>query len=227
MTQMVAAEKETPAFWRGVKPGDFLTFTDERTLLANMQAGSESERLGDLQVRLVRRLPEMEGALEWILIYLDTPQKLVLLATIVDELVSVRLMFQPKEWVVGNRRDAIDRGDHGWLFCAPTDEANFSPNELAYTDGNIQIERPSGRGKAVYVYKGREYSCTVREIPRRQKSGGTLIATVAEYGSEDESLANRELVIVEIGLAENVDGGAIGMYIGTPIKFADVDVVRA
>lgn len=226
MAEAAAAKKDSPAFWRAIKPGDFITLKDVETLTANMQA-ADGDELGDLEVRLVRRLSEMDQLAEWILIYLDTPQKLVLLATIVDELVSLRLMFQPKEWIAGNRRQIIDRGDHGWLFLPPADEANFSLNELAYTDGTIEVPLPGGNAKAVYGYKGNQFSCTVKENPRRQKGRGTMIATIAEYGSPDESLANRELVVVEIGLAENVDGGLIGLHVGAPIEFADVDVIRS
>ena len=96
-------EKESPQFWRELKPGSTISLTDAQALDDSMQSGlGVSAR--DYVVRERRSIKQLEGPLEWQLFDVeDGEESLWFLVKIVDAHIALRVYFEAEGFEPGTR----------------------------------------------------------------------------------------------------------------------------
>lgn len=213
-----------PQFWRDLKVGSTITLKDEETLTRQMEAGNGLEPI-DQEINKIETIVEDDNLCEWLIFRFAGSQDL-LLVKIVDQEVNLRIYSLIKDAPTGNRQDMIDAENH-WLFLEPEDPEDFELNDLDFADcllsSNLGFEAEYDYHNK---YDGEFYG---NHTSQPQESGiGVLLATVVEYLAEDEAnCPNPELLLLELGPEEDINGGLIEFYEGRNINVMDLDVVRA
>jgi hypothetical protein len=207
---------EQPAFWRGLKAGDIVSLSDEKTLAERMKENKgptpESYQVGSVLV-------VSNDLFEWRFACLDANKGIWLLAKIADDICSL-YVFEEGQWVPTTRKELVAEGTT-FLFQQPENTEDFDPESLLYTttinDDNSGIEysiKPQGElhGKATWY---------------PSKSGlDNQMATVVEYMSvsqDDKAAGNNELLLLEVGCR---NAGVIKLMKGRPLPDADVSVAQ-
>ena len=227
------SDKNTPEFWRDIKPGSTITLSDEQSINESI-----SQNLGvkglDFVVESVLKIRHDEGLAEWYFYNLgDEHQEVYLVAKLVGEHVDLGVYFEPDEFPPGNRKDLVMRGDT-WIFEEPEDIEDFLFDELKYNHELIMSLDVNNTGSQneedlVDVYfsmkhQGVQYGSSFH-VP--DHSGiGRIIASVAEY-STDSAYENPAVMLLEIGGEKSEDGGLVSMLSGCSINLSEVDVLKS
>ncbi len=217
-------EKESPQFWRELKPGSTISLKDAQALEDSMKAGlGVSAR--DYVVREIRSIKQLEGPVEWQLFNVeDGEERLWFLVKIVDEDIALRMYFEVEGLQPGTRSEMIER-EMSWLFQEPKDPDDFRCNELAYAEEIIQAIEVEGEEKEIRFRikpQGEIHGACTHEP--RQSWPQVMMATVVEYASE-QACANPELLLLELGGEKGEEGGGITLLLGCDVRFGEVDVL--
>ena len=217
-------EKESPQFWRELKPGSTISLTDEQALDDSMQSG-QGVSARDYVVRERRSIKQLEGPLEWQLFDVeDGEERLWFLVKIVDADIALRVYFEAEGFEPGTRAELIDR-EMSWLFQEPEDPDDFRFNELTYAKEIIQDVEVDGEGMEVHFrikLQGEQHGACTHEP--QQSWPQVMMATVVEYATE-QACANPELLLLELGGEEGEDGGVITLLLGCGLRLSEVDVL--
>ena len=217
-------EKESPQFWRALKPGSTISLKDAQALEDSMKAGlGVSAR--DYVVREVRSIKQLEGPVEWQLFNVeDGEERLWFLVKIVDEDIALRMYFEVEGLQPGTRSEMIER-EMSWLFQEPKDPDDVRCNELAYAEEIIQAIEEDGEEKEIRFRikpQGELHGACTHEP--QQSWPRVMMATVVEYASQ-QACANPELLLLELGGERGEDGGVITLFLGCDVRFSEVDVL--
>ena len=217
-------EKESPRFWRELKPGSTISLNDVQALDDSMKTGL-GPAARDHVVREIRSIKQLQGPVEWRLFNVeDGDERLWFLVKIVDPDVALRVYFEAEGFEPGTRSELIDR-EMSWLFQEPEDPDNFRCNELAYAEEIIQGLEVEGEEKEIRFRikpQGEQHGACTHEP--RQSWPQVMMATVVEYATE-EACANPELLLLELGGEESEEGGVITLLLGCDVRFSEVDVL--
>lgn len=219
-------DKTSPEYWEQLKPGSIVTLSDEQAIKESMEAGNGPRGI-DYTTKSVITVKEMDGLAQWLLFELEgTDQDLWLMAKIVDQDIALRVYYEPEEFEVGDRGDALDRGDY-WLFQEPEDPDNFEPTDLSYTT-EIQQSMETQAGERDVIFRRKSQGEMHGTCSCEPKMAGIdeMFATVVEY-SGPEDYENPEVLLLETGKQDNPNGGCIRLMLGADITPADVDILEA
>lgn len=218
---MRLGDKRDPAYWQAVKPDTSIVLTDPQALRESVS--------GEMYlVRSVTKIRHMEGLCEWIMLELegmgDTPDSW-LMVKIVDQAVQLRVFFENDQFESGDRKDLVDNEDL-WVFQEPEEE-DFEYEELKYAlhvgwdfDGDEEGDPPI---HVDYNVKTGEMQGRVTYDPHRSGQS-EHVATIVEYDTSDETTCP-EMLLLEIGNAENEQGGMIRMMFGNDIQPTEAEVL--
>ncbi len=217
-------EKESPQFWRALKPGSTISLKDAQALEDSMKAGlGVSAR--DYVVREVRSIKQLEGPVEWQLFNVeDGEERLWFLVKIVDEDIALRMYFEVEGLQPGTRSEMIER-EMSWLFQEPKDPDDVRCNELAYAEEITQAIEVEGEEKEIRFRikpQGELHGACTHEP--QQSWPQVMMATVVEYASQ-QACENPELLLLELGGESGEEGGVITLFQGCDVRFSEVDVL--
>jgi hypothetical protein len=247
-------DKGEAAFWKGLKPGDFIGLSDAESYAAALAAGpaakggsSEDFRVGEIrEFRLLG--PETGrasfaaascrgGGSTYRFAELRKGETLLYLALIeADALFEPRLYFIPAGIEGGTRDDFIDRGDT-WLFLPPRDSEDFLSSELEYAPYPDvpeieELDPDSGRElrrKLVFSRVG-----PAALYGEALDTGAPVI--IAEYEAEappgEAAPANPLLLVLEEGWmrrdgSEPEEGGYLTVMLGKPLSPGEIELYPA
>ncbi len=172
---------------------------------------------------VVQRTATLTHALaKWTIIYLGSPvnavgkiNPAVLVIQDVDGQKAAYL-YEDSGLASLNRASHVEAGNF-FLFQQPEDENNFKFNDLKLT---LNIHEDKDTGEAVdYTIVANEFTGQISENP--QRSGlSNLMGTIANYVSKD----GRRAMLLEIGEADNSNGGLINLYTGYELKLSEIKV---
>lgn len=204
----------SPAFWSKVLIGDVVSLKDKQALQDAMQRGLGAVPL-DYEIKSIRVLNEVEDLGQWRLYQLvDGTQDIWLMVKIVDQEVDIRAYYTPdSEFTQGNRAFQVSSGGQ-WLF--KNGEENVAPLDLEYAD---EIFYSNMR----YVEKDEAYVANTWIAPPLAGLLSPFLSIVKEY-STSEWRDNPELLVIEFGGADGVEGGSIWVFIGSPLNTEDFDI---
>jgi len=217
-------EKESPEFWRELKPGSTISLTDAQALDDSMQSG-QGVSARDYVVRERRSIKQLEGPLEWQLFDVEDGEgRLWFLVKIVDTDIALRVYFEAEGFEPGTRAELIDR-EMSWLFQEPEDPDGFRCNELAYAEEIIQDIEVDGEEKEIRfrIKPQGELHGACTHLPQ-QSWPQVMMATVVEYATQ-QACENPELLLLELGGEEGEDGGVITLLLGCGLRLSEVDVL--
>lgn len=199
-----------------LKVGDIISLSDAVTANQSVKAGKGFSI--DYTIEKVVRVKNELA--EWIFYQLkESELKICLMAKIVDDQIDIRVYQEVQDFLKGNRKDRIDQGDF-WLFQEPADPDNFRYLELKYSAVLVQN---LGNANLEFVQKMPEMDGICTEDPKPSGQDFELLATIAEY-SASSKCDNPERMILEIGSAENEEGGLIVLLEGRNIAPSEVTV---
>jgi hypothetical protein len=208
-------------FWSGLEPGTFIELTDAQSLEDSQKRGLGLKGLR-FTVERITTMTDQEKFGKWVALWItDRTQPLLLMAKACDEAIDWRLYYQSGDFAAARREDALARGDK-WLFEPPADEANFDAADLTYT---AEIDQQVDGKSLCYARKPQgERQATCKENPPRTGIMD-LVATIVEYSTADEA-ENPELLILEMGAASRRTG-QVSLYLGSPIRASEINIVQA
>ncbi|MHA2279569.1 MAG: hypothetical protein ACXAC5_01570 [Promethearchaeota archaeon] len=215
-------DKTDPAFWRAIKPETTLTLTDEQALRECLDGQN-------YLVKEVIKIREMDDACEWLFFRvegLDGAPDSWLMVKIAGEELDVRVYFEDESFESGNRNDMIEN-ETLWLFCPPDDPEDFTCEELQYAK-HIGWDFPGDEDGDPDIHV--DYNVKLGELQGRvaydpyQSEQSEHVATVVEFDTSDETTCP-EMLLLEIGHAENDEGGLIRMMFGNNIRPTEVEVL--
>ena len=216
------SELLNPSFWPDVHVGSVVLLKDEQSLQHSMELGLG---LKPMEYVVLQRwqVEEVNELGSWWMYQLQQPAgepELWLVVKIVDDNVDLRVYYVPEGMLVGNRVDQLNAGND-WLFLPgyenqPLIERPFAQTINYYGEGADEV---------IYGNKGVTYGADVDVTVLGGVGLAQLDGLVTEY------LANREcpdteLLLIEIGDAEDPDGGSISLLMGCPVGTQDLDVIR-
>ena len=216
------SELLSPNYWPGVHVGSVVSLKDEQSLQHSMELGLGLKPM-EYIVKQRWHVQEVDDLGTWWMYQLQQPEgepELWLIVKVVDDAVDLRIYYLPEGLLVGNRVDQLNAGND-WLFT-PGWDANVSligrpfAQSIAFGEGDAQV---------LYDNKGVTYGADVDITVLGGDGLARLDGLVTEY------LANREcpdpeLIIIEVGDAEDPDGGSISLLMGCPVNTSDLDVLR-
>lgn len=214
--------------WKNLKPGSQVILKDARSLQANVN-GVPYEVVRTIEI------PEDRRLMTWVFIELTGPtdETRWLMVKVVDNNMDIRIYHRPEKFNAGNRADFIGRNER-WIFQKPEDPDNYSLNDLVYTM-DFEWDGFAYHKKAQHV-QGADMAGEPCERPRPTGDFPQQLATVAEYiadewveveGKGKAKPKNPEAVLLEIGPADDDNGGLIWLLIGRTLEVGDVDVLVA
>lgn len=217
-------DKESPQFWRQLKPGSTISLSDTQALEDSMGEGlGLSARDYVVKERLIVR--DLDALVEWILFQLQSDEdKIWFLVKMVEGEIALRVYFEAEGFEPGTRADLIEN-EVFWLFDEPLDPESFKCNELSYAREITQdLDEEQGKREIRFRIKGQgELHGACTHEPRGSWPE-TMMATIVEYAAEEES-PNSELMILELGGEEGDEGGLITLLLGCEIRQGEVEVL--
>ncbi len=223
-------DKDSPRFWRDIRPGSTVTLSDEQSIADSMKRG-EGVKGMDYIVESVLKIRQEDGLAEWLLLKLDDEEQDVYLAVkIVDNDFSLLIYFEPVEFPPGNRRDIVERGDT-WIFQEPDNPDDFEYDELEFVSEiiwNVDVEEEGEvvEREITYRIKGQGVLYGSSTHDPTQAGLVRIMAAVVEY-TADKDCANPELMLLELGGEHGEEGGLISMLVGCRINKTEVDVLKS
>lgn len=226
-------DKNTPDFWRDIKPGSTITLSDEQSINESISQGLGVNGL-DFVVDSILVIRQGEGLAEWYFYNLgEEDQEVYLVAKLVGQHLDLGVYFEPDEFPPGNRRDLVDRGDT-WIFDEPENLDDFTYDELKYCNELIMSLDLNNTGSddeddlvdVHFKMKGQSVqygSC--KHVPD-QSGIGRIMASIVEY-STDRAYENPNTILIELGGEKSDDGGLISLLSGCPINLSEVDVLKS
>lgn len=219
--------KQSPEFWRTLKPGSTFTLSDKNTLEEAMKRG-EGVLAQDYIVKKLFSVQHAEGLAEWILFKIESEDEdLWFMVKIVDDKLEFRVYTEPEvdEFEPGNRRDLIENEQY-WLFIEPEDPDHFEFEDLEFTDaflwefedddGNL-IEANFSQKKVGIQYGSGRY------IPAERGLTDMFTSIIEFKGDSDYEYT--EALIMEVGGETSKDGGFINLLLGYTINATDIDIL--
>lgn len=234
-------DKEKVSFWQNVQPGNFITVSASEVMMRSSVIGQGFAPI-EREVNQIYVMKEMNGLAEWRAFHLaDDPDYDWIWVKIVDDNVDVKLCWEnePEDYTPGDRQDMVEE-DNAWLFSSESIDAYLDSQNvdvLMYTpemQTMRHMENINDSNDAQMFAFGKkgnmEFNCSCEEIP---DLSGTpdLLATVAEYVSDDPNCPDPELIVFEMGAEEsdvsdeNKRGGLIRILHGMNISLAEIEVL--
>jgi len=220
-----ATHGSTAAFWRSLGCGSVVTLSDAQTREDSIKEGRGDQPLS-FTVQTIRTITEAGGLAVWRLFHLsEVKQQIWLMAKVVGQEVDLRVYFEvpTEQFQPGNRRDMVERNNL-WLFQQPADPNHFTYNELEYT---ANIEAPAENGQPV-TFRMKPQG-TLHGLLRTDPSGeegDNDFTSVVEYQADPLNASeNPELLLLEVGNADNSDGGLITLWQGVALAPGEIDVL--
>lgn len=210
-------EKVTPETWGRVRAGDIIELHDLLTMAQNLTPQGTGCSSYIVERQLIVR--EQNGLAEWVFYTLvDSP--LCVMMKIVDQEYEVRVYKEDPSFIKGNRRDQCERGEY-WLFAPPENPDDFLFNSLIYTG---QMKKILEGRQVVFSQKSqRELEGEYTEKPPRRGIDFPLLATLVEYQANQE-VEYSEVMVLEVGPADDVEGGLITLLLGRTIFPHEVQI---
>ena len=148
---------------------------------------------------------------------------------IVDQHLNLLVYFEPSEFMPGNRRDMLDRGDT-WLFEEPENTDEFEFDELQFVreiEWNVQVDEDGETVDRDIHYRMKQQGILYGHCTHDPVQAGIrrILAAVIEYATADE-YENPELILLELGGENSSEGGLITMLVGNRINMDEVDVLK-
>ena len=220
---IVAPQSVSPSLapWKNFPPGSFIVLSDAQAMQDSQKRGEGFQGIR-YAVESTIVATDTEGFGSWVFINLnDNYQKVMLMVKAVDNELDYRVYFQSEDFKPDRREDVLRRGDM-WLFQPPENENDYDPADLQYT---AEISLKNGDAEVVYVCKDQgERHADYTETPSRAGLND-LLATIVEYSTSDPT-DNPELLVLEVGSASRRTG-EVALYLGSPIKESEIDVLKA
>ena len=215
----------TAAFWRALGRGSVVTLSDAQTREDSIKEGRGDQPLS-FTVQEIRTITETSGLAVWRLFHLtEVKEEVWLLAKVVGQEVDLRAYFAvpAEQFQPGNRRDMVERNNL-WLFQQPADPNHFTYNELEYT---TTIEAPAENGQPVsYRMKPQGTLHGLLRTDPPGEEGDNDFTSVVEYQADPLGASeNPELLLLEVGNADNADGGLITLWQGVALAPGEIDVL--
>ena len=140
----------------------------------------------------------------------------------IDNKTEVHIYKRPAKFNAGNRADFINRNER-WIFQPPLNPDEFRLNDLLYTK---DFEWDGVK------YRKHGADLTGEAFERPQLSGPQQLATIAEYIVDEwitlenskVKAKNPEAILLEIGPADDKNGGLIWLLIGNMLELSDVKI---
>lgn len=179
------------------KVGEKIELLDPRTEQDFQKIGYTSVQR-DFKITKIRELEMGEHEHNVLLHTIHEPTGLERLVWLVefDGAYDVKIFEKPSDFVPMSRLDLLESGG-GWMFCDFSDGQYENPGDVPYSD-------------LVFDEIKQEY-------PRIQRdevgNDGEYDVSIVEYHG-NESIVNNELIFIETGHLDNVNGGFIEFYQG-------------
>lgn len=196
-------DKDSALYWHTISVKDILSITAVPTGVTDFTVINTF----DISVENIEdwRFIQATNALDyeiWLVIRLVEGESLISLHEKVSGFVS------------GNREDMINQGDD-WLFTPPSDLSNYQIIYLNYA-------KELRQGDIFFPQK--TYGEVHGKCFMYPDLGNTeLMATISEYYTEQDVL-EKEVIILEVGMADSNLGGYIQLFHGNPISPVGVEV---
>jgi hypothetical protein len=210
-------DKGTPEFWCGIKPGDIISLSDERTIKDKMTVG---KGIGpdEMPVESVMAIaicnPKGQKMADYAMLGLGGGRSLV--AKLVDRAIGLTLYGEVPDWEPATRKDLLEQ-DCTFLW-EPPPEGDWNAGDLRY----IEIINHDSSGVSYNIKAQGEL--TGKATYRPEKGGANEhLATIAEYVAADKDCPDPEMAVLEVGDPGN---GLIRLLLGRPISINDVGATR-
>lgn len=228
-----ASDARDPAYWKGVKSGDFIALRDSEAFDERLAGGASADQdyaVGDIRTfAILGRDKSQQG--EYRFIELRGSEGGSLYLTLVEAAPAagpggseLRLYFIPEGLACGTRDELIDAGQT-WLFLPPEDPEDFKSSELEYAPYPDvpeleEVDRESGRAlsrKLVFSRSG-PGSCLYGEA-EDTKAAVIISEYVAASPPGEDPPANPLLIVLEEGWlrpdgSQPEEGGYLTIMLG-------------
>ena len=205
--------------WRNLKDGSIVTLSDEASIQLNSELGGGFQPMEYVVARVIE-VEETDHLMRWFFVELEHNQdRRWLWIKIADSEMDLRVMHVPEEFQAGDRHDFLNLRDEKWIFQPPENkEDDWQPNDLPFTE-TIDWEGVE------YCKKDQGDLCGIPvEKPQPEGDLPEQLATVAEYISPEDT-PEPEGLLLEIGAADDDNGGVIKLMLGYTVTHADVDIL--
>lgn len=212
-----------------LKKGDFVTLTDERTLILQMKAGLGLKPV-DRKINQIETI-EANGGLAQIIICDITGEsesfRKIIFAKIVDDAFDVRVYDEDPKFLKGNRDDLMKNAS---LWVSDTEHVFFDQPPEFKGANDLRYTGAFATGDLTYIRKQPgEYDGEFRQHPAASGINYPLLATVCEYALEAGKQTNPEVpnqaLFLEVGPVESDLGGLVTLWYGHEIKNNEFQVL--
>ncbi len=223
---VLMVDMHDPGFWEDIGPGSVVVLSDEQALVEAVRQGLDGEGGLNYDVKRVLKLRELNGLAEWILLKLEGADEVWFMVKIAGSEVDLRIYFEVPEFQAGNRADMIENEIY-WLFEDPGPDWQSTYNGLRFADAITMDQGESDRSSVSIHYLPKLFGvlyAACNELPRLPDIE-TYPAVVVEYQTTDAT-DNPEMLVLELGGADDPKGGFIMMMLGSPVSPSDVKVFK-
>jgi hypothetical protein len=233
-----AADSRDPAYWKGVKSGDFVGLRDAEAFderLAEGASESEDYAVGDIRTfAVLGRDKSPQG--EYRFIELRGAKGGSLYLTLVEtgpgasagsSGAELRLYFIPEGLACGTRDELIDAGQT-WLFLPPEYHEDFKSSELEYAPyPDVPEIRDGGKSRKLAFSRSGSGASLYGEAA---DTGAAVI--ISEYEAEsppgEDPPANPLLIVLEEGWmrpdgSQPEEGGYLTVMLGKVARPGDIE----
>lgn len=205
------------AEWKQVRNKSIVIMNDESSVLRSRQNGLGLKGI-QYQVKRTIEFQESGNLMTFFFFELDSQLGMRwLMVKIVDDAIEARVLVEPPDYESGNRHDLVLDRDEKWIFQPPKTD-NIILNDLVYTESFIWD------GVTYNKKRQGDINGETEEYPKPSGFSKQL-ATLAEYVASEDSVANQQAVLLEIGPAESDDGGLLRLLIGNVVNVDDIEVI--
>lgn len=212
-------EIQTKLYWEAMKPGTIIHLMDTQTMLASLGTGETQDK--SFTVRSIWRTEEIDKLCIWYICLMEAldGEELFMIAKVVGNIADIGVYFPIEGIRPDNRMGLIDDQEAYWLFQEPEDIDNLKPLDLQYTTSFIlSLEKDfEGVFEVEYVQTdaGPMQARTTYDPP--EEGADYHLATIIEFVADTDKTENTRAMILEIGSADNENGGLITVLLGDMI----------
>lgn len=218
-------DKNDPVYWRSIPLGSTVSLTDEAALEEAMRIGAGVSGL-DYEVSRAEVMHDMEHQGEWWFYYLEghKTENLWLMVKIVGEDIIPIVYFEVEGFRPMLRKRLVQEGQN-WLFAA--EESDGEPHAPVFADNIYQTIDDGAGGDLEVHYRCKPQGTVYGRYSRVPAEAGLrdVFIALAEYEA-DESFENPELLVLEKGGENDLDGGMVSVCVGGITVFSDIEVLR-
>lgn len=218
-------DKDDPDYWRAIPVGSTVTLTDEAAIAEAMRIGVGVKGL-DYQVQQAEVIRDMDHLGEWWLYYIEghKTENLWLMVKIVDSDIIPIVYFEAEDFPPTLRQQFIKDGQ-SWLL--EKSEEDGEPHAPVFCNDIFQTLEDEAGGEIEVQYRCKPQGTVYGRYSRVPTVDGMsdIFVAFAEYEA-DVSFEDPELLVIERGGENDLNGGMLSLYVGGITVFNDIEVLR-